>query len=42
MTQYELLPDETRVWIYQSNRPLSDAEVEQLRPVIGRFHYPMG
>jgi hypothetical protein len=37
MTQYELLPDNTRVWIYQSNRQFSDAEVERLRLAIERF-----
>lgn len=37
MTQYELLPDETRIWIYQSDRRLSETEVGELRPVIERF-----
>ncbi len=37
MTQYDLLPNETRVWIYQANRSFSASEVEQLRPVISRF-----
>ena len=37
MTQYDLLPNETRVWIYQSNRSFSDTEVERLRPLIRRF-----
>jgi len=37
MTSYDQLPDETRVWIYQSNRQLSDAEVARLRPVISNF-----
>ncbi len=37
MTQYDLLPDSTRVWIYQSNRSFSDTEIEQLRTAINRF-----
>jgi len=37
MTQYDILHNDSRVWIYQSNRQLSDAEVERLRPVIRSF-----
>jgi len=37
MTKYNLLSDDTRVWIYQSNRQLSNAEVELLRPAISNF-----
>ena len=37
MTSYDTLADDTRVWIYQANRRLSDDEVAQLRPVISNF-----
>ena len=37
MTQYDLLPEDTRVWIYQANRPLGDAEVNELRPALEQF-----
>ena len=37
MTSVELLPETTRVWIYQSNRPFSAEEQTQLRPALQRF-----
>jgi hypothetical protein len=37
MTQYDLLQEDTRVWIYQANRPFSEAEVNELRPALERF-----
>lgn len=27
---FEQLPDQSRVWVYQANRPLVDAEIEQI------------
>ena len=27
---FEQLPDQSRVWVYQANRPLLDAEIEQI------------
>lgn len=30
LTQFEKLPDDARVWIYQANRKLSDQEVEKV------------
>lgn len=30
LTNFEALPDDSRVWIYQANRKLSDEEVEQI------------
>lgn len=37
MTRYDLLPEETRVWIYQANRPFSESEVAELRQALERF-----
>ncbi len=37
MSQYQTLPAETRVWIYQSNRPLTSDEVEKARTDIQSF-----
>ncbi|MEL6863899.1 MAG: hypothetical protein AAFP19_05745 [Bacteroidota bacterium] len=37
MTKYELLPDTTRVWIYQSNRPFTDKELPTLRQHLAQF-----
>lgn len=37
MTQYDLLPEQTRVWIYQSNRPFTATELAQVNPAIERF-----
>lgn len=34
---YEILPDSTRVWIYQSTRVLDTSEVEEIKTTIKRF-----
>ena len=34
---YTSLPDTTRVWIYQSNRPFSEEEIRVIDPAIQRF-----
>lgn len=37
MTDYQLLPDSTRVWIYQSNRPFRESELPGLKENVARF-----
>lgn len=37
MTNYETLPDTTRVWIYQSNRPFTTEEIPALRSFLRNF-----
>jgi hypothetical protein len=37
MIPYDLLPDETRVWIYQASRALNDDELQELRTALVRF-----
>src|SRR5690606_15238856 len=37
MIPYDLLPDETRVWIYQASRALNEDDLQQLRPALNRF-----
>ncbi len=37
MTTYDILPDTTRVWIYQSNRAFTPIEVEQMTAQINQF-----
>jgi hypothetical protein len=37
VTSYEELPPTTRVWIYQSNRPFTDAEIPRVRDHIRQF-----
>lgn len=37
MATYEQLSDLSRVWIYQSNRPFTVEELEQLRPALAGF-----
>lgn len=37
MTTIDSLPDTTRVWIYQSNRPFSAAEQGEIRPALQNF-----
>jgi hypothetical protein len=37
MQSFEHLSPDSRVWIYQSNRPFTSAEVAQLRPSLQRF-----
>jgi hypothetical protein len=34
---FHQLPPHARVWIYQASRPLTDAEVEALHPVLTQF-----
>lgn len=34
---FHQLPPQSRIWIYQSSRPLTDSEVEELQPVLTRF-----
>lgn len=37
LTAYEQLPDTTRMWIYQSNRPLTAAENNDIRQKLRQF-----
>tara|TARA_R110002124_G_scaffold138576_6_gene302090 strand:+ start:19428 stop:19913 length:486 start_codon:yes stop_codon:yes gene_type:complete len=37
ITNFENLPDDSRIWVYQSNRKLSDAEVSAISPKIEAF-----
>lgn len=37
MEDYKVLSDDSRVWIYQSNRPFTKTEQEELRPVLAQF-----
>jgi hypothetical protein len=37
MQEYTTLPDETRIWIYQSNRPFPPEEVSVLKDYVNRF-----
>lgn len=37
ITNFENLPDDSRIWVYQSNRKLSDAEVSAIFPKIEAF-----
>lgn len=37
MVDYEKLSPESRVWIYQSNRPFIEEELNELRPALQRF-----
>ncbi|GAA3937446.1 hypothetical protein [Hymenobacter algoricola] len=34
---FDHLPDSARIWIYQANRPLTEAEVTGLEPALARF-----
>ncbi|MGV3503012.1 MAG: hypothetical protein ACO1O1_04850 [Adhaeribacter sp.] len=34
---FHQLPPQSRIWIYQSSRPLTDSEVEGLQPVLTQF-----
>lgn len=34
---FNLLPDDARVWVYQANRPFKDTEVTQLKPLLEEF-----
>ncbi len=37
LIEFEGLPDNARVWIYQSNRPFSEEELIELRPLLDEF-----
>ncbi|MCT8340239.1 ABC transporter ATPase [Flavobacteriaceae bacterium TK19130] len=37
LTTFEELPDDSRIWIYQSNRKLSEEEINQIKPRIETF-----
>lgn len=37
LTAFEQLPDSTRLWIYQSNRPLRAEEIEDIRQKLRQF-----
>ena len=34
---FDQLPDEARIWIYPSNRKMSDEEVEQIKALMADF-----
>ncbi|WP_400192705.1 hypothetical protein [Hymenobacter sp. B81] len=34
---FDQLPPEARIWIYQADRPLTDAELTSLEPALARF-----
>ncbi len=37
ITNFENLPEDSRIWVYQSNRKLSDEEVDSISPKIETF-----
>jgi len=37
MVTYREMPDEAKVWVYQSNRPFTDEEIQKLEPQISAF-----
>ncbi len=37
MNSIDRLADESKVWIYQSNRPFIAEEIEKLRPIVSQF-----
>ena len=37
IVEFENLPDDSRIWIYQSSRKLSDQEVEIILPRLTQF-----
>ena len=37
LVDFNTLPEESRVWIYQSNRSFSDEELEQLKTQLDTF-----
>ncbi len=37
MDQFDSLSPESRVWIYQSSRPFTDAQLARLRPMVSQF-----
>lgn len=36
-TSFDLLPDSARIWIYQTSRPLTDAELAATNPLLTKF-----
>lgn len=37
LVPFETLPDSSRVWIYQSNRPFTEEELEEIKPRLENF-----
>ncbi len=37
MTAYESLPDSTKVWIYQANRPFTEEELKEVKHYLQQF-----
>ena len=37
LVEFEQLPEEARLWIYQSNRPFTEQELEEIKPSIENF-----
>jgi hypothetical protein len=37
LTDFNSLPDESRVWIYQANRPFKEEELDVLKPKLDEF-----
>ncbi|MEM6893918.1 MAG: ABC transporter ATPase [Bacteroidota bacterium] len=37
LVDFETLPDESRVWIYQSNRSFTDAEINEIKEGLAQF-----
>lgn len=37
LVDFETLPDESRVWIYQSNRSFTDAEITEIKEGLAQF-----
>ncbi|MGB5981465.1 MAG: ABC transporter ATPase [Nonlabens sp.] len=37
VTDFNNLPEEARIWIYQANRPFKESELEELRPLLDNF-----
>ncbi|MEL7268240.1 MAG: ABC transporter ATPase [Bacteroidota bacterium] len=37
LVDFEALPDESRVWIYQSNRSFTDAEITEIKEGLAQF-----
>jgi len=37
MNTYDAMPDNSKVWIYQSNRPFTEEELIKLQPILAQF-----
>ena len=37
LVDFESLPEESRVWIYQANRPFTEDEIKEIEPKIKTF-----